>query len=498
MNIFDFGSNDSTKPDMLEEHLRVSSEHMFEVKQRLIFNPKAITLSYGFEMYFFVPTALQVTPDAFSNTSLLRTLKNYIRLNAKSVSLADFLTPKGPLEDLRVSLKILNPKLDSSLADYETALKKFAMTARRSIGSELETIARNKDSVEIQTITECTSILTEILNRYRSMLPLCEAIESEVRSRAFAYCDEFISTFASKSIIDTMAVLAEEKRQPLAEVLDHERKWRRTHYPESFASDVVPPERILFRWSLLKKFVNSFLYLEAKLITAKPLLLHSLYGLAAAVSMLVVTSVSSSWRNGYSHLSLWLLLGILLGYIFRDRVREVMKEWLFDRFEKWIPDRRLHLVRNGHSTGLVKESFRFINKDKLPRRIRTMRDDAHTVKYLSDRIAETTLLYKKQVEIENIGLIVSQTSNAILDMTRFNIKDFLKYADTYLEELPLPEDEKKALFKPQEKTMAEKIYHIYVARRIFLDDKTGHDLIRLVISSKGIKRFEEIAPLTFE
>ncbi len=46
-------------------------------------------------------------------------------------------------------------------------------------------------------------------------------------------------------------------------------------------------ELVTYRRNLLKKYINRYLYLEIRHKRGLPLLLHSIYGIAAAISMIL-------------------------------------------------------------------------------------------------------------------------------------------------------------------------------------------------------------------
>lgn len=137
---------------------------------------------------------------------------------------------------------------------------------------------------------------------------------------------------------------------------------------------------------------------------------------------------------------------------------------------------------------ICKESFNFIDEQKLPVDIRKMRQQSHWVNLVNDHRAENIMLYKKEVQLHYRSELFQQTQYSIMDITRFNVIDFIKYIDNMFEELPLIEDEDKL-------ALGEKIYHIYLIRRVLYADQIANELARLVINAEGIKRLEIIQPM---
>ena len=213
--------------------------------------------------------------------------------------------------------------------------------------------------------------------------------------------------------------------------------------------------------------------------------------------MLFATVVAFSWQGAYGSLSMNLFWAMVVAYIFKDRIKEGLRAWLYKRFAKWIPDRRTLLYRTGTAhAGYVRESFRFIKPANLPEKIRELRQSAHTEDLLSTRLHEDMLLYKKEVTLEKLPTLTEDTGNSVLDITRLDVEDFLRYTENLMEELPVLDDEDFS--RPQASSFGEKIYHIYLAQRMHSGGKTACAMQRLIINAKGIKRLETVYPMTVE
>ena len=115
---------------------------------------------------------------------------------------------------------------------------------------------------------------------------------------------------------------------------------------------------------------------------------------------------------------------------------------------------------------------------------------SHWLQLLNDQRDEDILLYKKDVTLHNRPALFERTQYSIVDITRFNIADFLKQIDNLFEPLPLPEDENGD-------SRGERIYHIYMIRHIDYAGQQASELVRLVVNAAGIKRLEMIQPLQF-
>ena len=365
----------------VRESVRVNSPHQIEFKERVAFPESADSVRYETETYIFLPPALQVTPEHFTSATLLRSLKNYIRLRAPKLPLTAFEDNAGPFADLDSALKDINVRTVNADEDYENAVRRFALTYRQSVKSALETLAQDPDSCTTEDVRRIIGQITGILAAYRSRQTYLVTLGRELgNNHAWAYCDEFMSIITAYYLRNVYLALDFEKQEIVLTLWESEKQYRLKHYPLSVPGAGADNETLLFRWSVLKKYVSSLLFLEAKVQGGQPMLLHSLYGVAAAVSMLFATIIAFSWQGTYGSLSMNLFWAMVIAYIFKDRIKESLRAWLYKRFQKWIPDRRLQLERGSYRhAGQVEESFRFINAEQVPEAVRKLRERDNAV-----------------------------------------------------------------------------------------------------------------------
>ena len=90
---------------------------------------------------------------------------------------------------------------------------------------------------------------------------------------------------------------------------------------------------MLYRWSILRKYISRYLFLEVRRRKGHPLLLHSVYAISAAIAMILPLS-SLFWQGRYGALSNNLFLALVIAYIFKDRIKEIGRERLLSLFSR--------------------------------------------------------------------------------------------------------------------------------------------------------------------
>ncbi|MBG5884535.1 hypothetical protein [Providencia alcalifaciens] len=474
---------------MIKESLKIHGKKQFEIKQQVFFPRKSKEIRYQVETFFFLPASMQVNPDLYTPSNLQRSLKNYIRLRAPTVQLSSIPAESGLVDELKSWLERLDPELPPTLDEYENHLKRFALTFKRSVRLTLKMVAQNSQRQTEEYITGMLADIEHGLKRYRELSAYAAPIEKVIKSNAFAYCDEFMSHYTLFYLQD----LLKDKQLPLRDEIRHlwyqEMRYLKKLAPDSFPHDENDAEMVTYRRNLLKKYINRYLYLEIRHKRGLPLLLHSIYGIAAAISMVFATFIAFMWQGKYGALSANLFLAMVIGYIFKDRLKEIGREQLYRLFQRWIPDRQLRIYREGvkEPVGVCKESFRFLKESTLSPDIHEMRQKSHWVNLVNVQRVEDILYYRKDVTLHSNSAAFMQTQSSIVDITRVNISDFLKYLDISYEELMVNDDEPVII--------GEKVYHIYLCRRVIMNKKAYNELARLVVNADGIKRLEILQPL---
>lgn len=176
----------------------------------------------------------------------------------------------------------------------------------------------------------------------------------------------------------------------------------------------------------------------------------------------------------------------VFAYICRERIKDVLKHKLFKVFGKWIPDRVLRVCDGyGRRLGHCAEQFRFADWDKLPKEVRVLRNRTHFVDILNAFHNEDILYYSKRIDIKELPDPFHEGKNLLLDISRFDISDFLRHADEVLDE---PQGGMDDVVGATRSTM-----WTWCARSPIAAVRSGAVPYRA--DPRGIRRIDEIKPL---
>ena len=477
---------------MIEEKLKVQDQQI-EISQHLSFEPRAKQIRYRIETYIFSPVSLQINGENYKASDCLHFFKNFIRLRPPSIDLEEF----GNGEKVsrwctRQLERIENLQTGERADEFAQFTKLFALTYKRSLRIKAHSYFDDSDLSE-EEAGHFVELIRKALAIYRDQGDCLREIAQQTGQDCDRFCDEFMSITTLRYL---QKLILRVQRNSSKELLIHfwekENEYRCLNYPESVASESSDKDQILYRWRLLTKYVSSCLFLTIKPHKGPGLLVHTLYGLAAAVSMIFATIIAFAWQGQYGALSANLFVALVIGYIFKDRIKEMLKEHLARWFRKWIPDRRQAILRDErYRVGDCKESFEFFDVRRLPESIQRLRQKAQSVKGIYDWRFESILLYKKELTVRTDPSLFKDTRYGLMDITWLNLRPFLEFVDGVGEPLPVADSPEMQFSE------AEKIYHLYLVRRLYTMDSNKQEsykdeVIRVVLTGNGVAKMQPL------
>ena len=130
------------------------------------------------------------------------------------------------------------------------------------------------------------------------------------------------------------------------------------------------------------------------------------------------------------------------------------------------------------------ESFRFESWDKLPKDVRSLRNKTHFVDILNAFHNEDILYYSKTIDVKHLPDPFREGRRLMLDISRFEVSDFLRHADEVLEDPQGVADDRAIT--------GEKVYHVDMVRKISHKGGSVLERFRIVLTSAGIRRIDPI------
>ena len=455
---------------MLIDAIKQHGKKQIEVKQKIRITDKTKKLKYRVDTFFIFPGALQITENNFKKEEFKHNLKCYLSLSEQSPSLSGL---RNELSELRLS-----PGQEEESDDF---YRRFCLKYKTALQESSRSLMENQE-LSVEETEAFLQTVNKLLEEFRKIKSSQE--NSDHLVQLLDKLDEYLTVVTAFCLRDLSEVCIGEPR--ILSFWQEVEKYRASRFPVESIEGESKESAFLMRWSFLKKFVQSSLFLDIRYKQGAPLLTHSIYGSAAALSMLFATVVAFFYQDRYGSLSRNLFFALVIAYIFKDRFKEIVRDWLSNViFRRWIPDRRLFIFLGKKKVGCAKENFDFVSLNELPISNKDiLQEDA---RLLSDCFRQSKLtpyacdsIFRYSREI-TLSASEFPDEACLIDIIRFNISEFLHNLGATSEGLPFFCDNGKS-------PKGEKLYNIYLFRSFCVGEKSDSEVIRVTVNAKAVRR----------
>lgn len=448
---------------------------------------------YVMNTWIFVPNSLDINAAKYSKDDFYRDLKSGVRLITPSYSLHELAND----DELLPSKSLISNFNELRIAPNDTqdlihTIRMYCAISKSAFRDECLAISQNSDATD--RITECLRFLEDggkILNRFRSLMNQLNDQNATDRTRqVFSYGDEFLSNVLEKyayRLRDAMRVNHPEEYQQLEarfkEVLFEERAYReKMGYLCVKVDEPKGNEDFVFRASLLKKFTESDLYLNATKRKNTFLVEQILYSLAAGAAMVVATLSSFFFQQRYGNFTLPFLIALVISYMFKDRLKDWLRLIFAKRVSNKVFDTRTDFRVKDRYIGWSKDSVDFIDSDKILPEVMKLRSRNPLFTEVSGK-DEKVLLYRKKVQLWPAELAKASPYplRGINDILRYNITEYTRKMDN--PSFPLSGTWEDEEYKPIE---GKKVYHITFVIQCVYEGKIEYKRIVVRCDRNGI------------
>lgn len=457
---------------MLIDAIKQHGKKQIEVKQKIRITDKTKKLKYRVDTFFIFPGALQITENNFKKEEFKHNLKCYLSLSEQSPSLSGL---RNELSELRLS-----PGQEEESDDF---YRRFCLKYKTALQESSRSLMENQE-LSVEETEAFLQTVNKLLEEFRKIKSSQE--NSDHLVQLLDKLDEYLTVVTAFCLRDLSEVCIGEPRNKILSFWQGVEKYRASRFPVESIEGESKESAFLMRWSFLKKFVQSSLFLDIRYKQGAPLLTHSIYGSAAALSMLFATVVAFFYQDRYGSLSRNLFFALVIAYIFKDRFKEIVRDWLSNViFRRWIPDRRLFIFLGKKKVGCAKENFDFVSLNELPISNKDiLQEDA---RLLSDCFRQSKLtpyacdsIFRYSREI-TLSASEFPDEACLIDIIRFNISEFLHNLGATSEGLPFFCDNGKS-------PKGEKLYNIYLFRSFCVGEKSDSEVIRVTVNAKAVRR----------
>ncbi len=479
---------------------RVRHRHQLELKLRYALPAERRKTVYDLSVYFFLPPSLGVDPVNYTKKHFYADLQSHIRLKTPEVSLPEItLGGSGPF--FRLSAAALRLEADSSkrsvrLHEYQTKL--FCCVLKSALRSHLDRVASTTDPDDrirrLETFRLSTTSLRSAYGELGRRLSV-PVMPPQVMT-VYRFADEYISVLLEENTYRAITLVpndpaAERLRERLVAFAGSEFAYRGSQGYPSVPSRDGDNEGFVYRRGVLKKYMSDVLLLSARVGRGAHWLRESVFGFAAAVSMIFATAVLFVSTRLWGTLTMPVFLALVVSYIFKDRIKELLRVYLSRKAARWFFDHRTRLYTNPKDEiGVCRESVDFIEADMVPAPVTAVRNRSHITEIEGGWIGEHVIRYRKHVTLwpARIADIYGESQvRAVNDIVRFNVREFVRHLGTVDRPVHMLDG------ADVRDVRGERVHHLNLIVRY---DAGGPDMAhryRIVLNRNGIKRVESVA-----
>ncbi len=485
---------------MIDETIQIHDKNQFEIKLGYHFAGADTAKVYDVETYLFFPNNLGINRYTYTRKKFYNDTQLYVRLKTPEVLLQNMVSGKdSPLEKLRKAIEaLLVNGDDKSFENYEHHLKMFCCIFKSAIREDISCISQTehwdvKDLLEKYLM--CMETITLRYRNLRSLLNFPSRNKNIVS--IFLFGDEYLSLLIESYSYELLQEIKpldfpkkEELTSKLFRLIRKELNYRKDNdYPSIPCIDSTN-EVFLFRSSVLKKFMGNILFLQTKFQHEGEFLEQITFALAAGIAMTFATAAAFFARSTYSTVSMPLFFVLVVSYMFKDRIKDVISIYLGAKLRNRLFDHKRKFYFNARETlGWWKESFTFLKTDKIPDTIVKLRARDHITEIENDWVGEKIILYRKQVKLFKRrfrSAYHDYPSDCIVDIMRLNISRFLSKMDN--PEKPIYVGDQTNC----QRIYGNRVYHINMIMKYSESRQVRYKRFRLVLCQNGIKRIEEV------
>jgi hypothetical protein len=501
--------------EAIQQAIKPHDKYQIEIKLDYELLPGQQT-HYRNATYIFMPHSLGIRPGTYPKADFYRDIQNYIRLKTPALILREF-TKEGAGSPLLVLEKIITienwagqPEHHDRLINnfkFLSAMLKSAIREHFNLIQKriAEAPRHSKVSLLIHNLIEEFLVETKhISDKYRSFYPAFNLPNiDEQLFTAYKLTDESLSLLIEESAVEMFQIVEAylkkgdkvDYKQKLSERVECETRHRRSRGYRSVLKEGDENEEYLYRTSVLKKYASSVLYLSTAIRREGVNLEQFLFSIAAGLSMVFATVVAFYFQQQYGNLTFPFFIALVVGYMFKDRIKELIRQQFSHYLQNILYDRRTIIrTQDGkHQLGILREKVSFVTEKDIPKSILKTRNRDQISELDNDGQGEYVICYAK-----DIVLFAAAFEEAFGDIPEITgINDIIRYdIRAYLRKMAEPVQPKSFLEAGQLKTVAcHKVYQLnFISRyRSIQPQKAKLDRrLRLVLNQEGIKRIEHM------
>lgn len=486
---------------MIDIAAKIHDKFSIEFKVGFMVRRKLKQSIFSINSWIFVPNSLDINSRTYTKSHFYRDVKTYVRLITPVFLLREIAEGDAvPLKTLeKVLYKTASTPTRTAISEYESQIKMFAAIFKSAIRNEAVHLLGNsvKDDMEY-LITSYVESTRNILLKFRNLRRIINVPTiSSYHLNYYFFADEYMSNLVEQRTAYLVGFLQSKKNKKykksialLTELWHEESVYRKEQGYVSVDKDSPAKNReFIFRRSILKKYVESDLFLRAHKKKDGVIVEQIYYSIAAGLSMIFATTVAFSFQMKYGNFTMPLFIALVVSYMLKDRIKELMRYYFAHKRVNRYFDNKTEIAVKNTPIGWIKEGVDFISEEKVPREVMSSRNRSPLVEAENRITDEKIILYRKRVFIDRVKM--NQNSDylttGINDIMRLHLSRFMQKTDNPDEALYYLNETGESV-----EIHGKKVYYLNIVMQLQFEDKVEYKHFRVAFTQAGIVHLEEL------
>ncbi len=452
--------------------------------------------SFAVNTWMFVPNSMGINPETYGKEQFYRDIKSNVRL----------ITPVYSLHELSLDSSLPYIFLKESITEaangggsydnFEYHIKMYAAIIKSAIRNETIRIMFCKDTDAANAnVTECVADIERIILRFRGFFNLLHDMPNREQKR-FLAADEYISYILQRYLfrivklydsLDNGELYA--SRQKIFALVCRLREYSVSHGYGLINADPVGNRDLVYRRGLLKKYIESDLYIRLSKKRDGVAVEQLYYSIAAGVAMIFATAVGWIFQVKFGNITFPLFIVLVISYMLKDRIKDLMRFYFAHRLGNKYFDKKAEINIGNNKVGEIKEAVDFLSGSKIDFSVAKMRDDLSFIDDESKVLEEKVLLYRKLIIIGKNDFTCGNfyPFRGINEIMRLHISRFMQKIDNpevFIDSL----DSNGHIA-----TIAvQRIYYIHIIMQLRHSELLELRHFRIAFNRNGIVKVEEV------
>ncbi len=487
---------------MIDIQVKLHDRYSVEFKIGYYVDRETKENEFRMNTWFFVPHSLDINATTYPKDVFYRDVKSNVRLITPIYTLEEIVggewTPFVFLED--ASQHLVTDNRREALDSYEYQIKMFTSIFKSALrGMVGEAIHHEIEGDERgRLIDRYVEYVQLIVKRYRELKKIIyvPGVPKEALNY-FVFGDEYLSnlvefhTFKLLDGLKEVDLVCYHRVSKLLLSLIHSE----IDYKKENGYLVADPESkdrnraVIYRRGMLKKYAESDLFLKASKKKDGVLVEQIYYSIAAGLSMIFATIVAFSFQKKYGNFTMPLFVALVVSYMLKDRIKELMRFYFAHRLGKNYFDRKTTISMNETVVGWIKDGVDFISEKKVPDEIMERRARPDLLEADNRNGGEKIILYRKWVQLapEALDRYSQYDIAGVNEILRFNVGSFVQKMDERDYELYVPEEGGGYRL-----ITGDKVYYLNFLIQLQHGQQVEYRRYRLVIDREGIQEIQKM------